>query len=66
MPEREGTYMDYLSGQCRELAERFRLSGEQTETLRKFVTDTSMRSWRNGNDYGFKRARNSGESPANE
>ena len=41
-------YLDILSGECRALAERFRLSGEQSDTLRHFVTDTAMRSWRNG------------------
>jgi hypothetical protein len=57
MPEEKtSTYLDFLSGQCRELAERFRLSGEHTEALRKFVVETSVRSWRNGRDSGFKRA----------
>jgi hypothetical protein len=57
MPEEKtGTYLDFLAGQCRALAQRFRLSGEQSEILSKFVIDTSVKSWRNGRDSGFKRA----------
>ncbi len=59
MPEeRTSTYLDFLSGQCRELAARFHLSGEHTEALRKFVVETSIRSWRNGHDSGFKHSQN--------
>ena len=39
-------YLDILSGECRALSERFRLSGEQSDMLREFVTDTAMKSWR--------------------
>jgi hypothetical protein len=58
------TYLDVLSGQCRELAERFRLSGEQSEALKKFVTETAIKSWRNGRDSGYKRARLEGKGDA--
>lgn len=50
-------YLDVLSGECRALAERFRLSGEQSDALRQFVTDTAMKSWRNGRAVGFLRAK---------
>ena len=60
-------YLDILSGECRALAERFRLSGEQSDTLRHFVTDTAMRSWRNGRATGYVHAKKEleGGSPAN-
>ncbi len=54
--QRPKNYLDLLSGECRALAERFRLSGEQSETLRRFVTDTAMKSWRNGRAVGWMRA----------
>lgn len=59
MPElgRPKTYLDILSGECRALAERFRLSGEQSDALRQFVTDTAMKSWRNGRATGWDRAK---------
>jgi hypothetical protein len=53
--QRPKNYLDLLSGECRALAERFRLSGEQSETLRHFVTDTAMKSWRNGRAVGWIR-----------
>jgi hypothetical protein len=58
-------YLDILSGECRELAERFRLSGEQSDALRRFVTDTAMKSWRNGRAVGWRRREEAGESAAN-
>ena len=51
-------YLDILSGECRALSERFRLSGEQSDLLREFVTDTAMRSWRNGRACGWIRGKN--------
>ncbi len=51
-------YLDILSGECRALSERFRLSGEQSDMLREFVTDTAMRSWRNGRAVGWLRGKN--------
>ncbi len=54
--QRPKNYLDVLSGQCRALAERFRLSGEQSDALRQFVTDTAMKSWRNGRAVGWMRA----------
>jgi hypothetical protein len=51
-------YLDILSGECRVLAERFRLSGEQSDMLRDFVADTAMRSWRNGRACGWIRGKN--------
>jgi hypothetical protein len=51
------TYVEILSGECRALAERFRLSGEQSDILRQFVTDTAMRSWRNGRATGYVHAK---------
>jgi len=59
MPEtgKPKNYLDVLSGECRALAERFRLSGEQSDALRQFVTDTAMKSWRNGRAVGFIRAK---------
>lgn len=54
--QRPKNYLDLLSGECRALAERFRLSGEQSETLRQFVTETAMKSWRNGRAVGWMRA----------
>jgi hypothetical protein len=48
-------YLDILSSECRALAERFRLSGEQADALRRFVTDTAMKSWRNGRAVGWLR-----------
>ncbi len=51
-------YLDILSGECRALSERFRLSGEQSDLLREFVTDTAMRSWRNGRAVGWIRGKN--------
>jgi len=56
-PQRPKNYLDVLSGECRCLAERFRLSGEQSDALRQFVTDTAMKSWRNGRAVGFIRAK---------
>ncbi len=53
---RPKNYLDVLSGECRCLAERFRLSGEQSDALRQFVTDTAMKSGRNGRAVGFLRA----------
>jgi len=50
-------YLDILSGECRALSERFRLSGEQSDLLREFVTDTAMRSWRNGRAVGWIRGK---------
>jgi hypothetical protein len=55
--QRPKNYLDILSGECRALAERFRLSGEQSDALRQFVTDTAMKSWRNGRAVGFIRAK---------
>ena len=51
-------YLDILSGECRALSERFRLSGEQSDLLREFVTDTAMKSWRNGRAVGWIRGKN--------
>ena len=51
-------YLDILSGECRALSERFRLSGEQSDLLREFITDTAMRSWRNGRAVGWIRGKN--------
>jgi hypothetical protein len=51
-------YLDLLSGECRALSERFRLSGEQSDMLREFVTDTAMKSWRNGRAVGWIRGKN--------
>ncbi len=56
-PQRPKNYLDVLSGECRELAERFRLSGEQSDALRQFVTDTAMKSWRNGRAVGWLRGK---------
>jgi hypothetical protein len=55
--QRPKNYLDILSGECRCLAERFRLSGEQSEALRQFVTDTAMKSWRNGRAMGWLRSK---------
>ncbi len=59
MPElgKPKNYLDILSGECRALAERFRLSGEQSDALRQFVTDTAMKSWRNGRATGWRHAK---------
>jgi len=54
---RPKTFLDILSGECRALAERFHLSGEQSNVLKEFVTSTAMRSWRNGRAVGFLRAK---------
>lgn len=56
--EKPKTYLDILSGECRALSERFRLSGEQSDMLREFVTDSAMRSWRNGRACGWIRGKN--------
>lgn len=52
---RPKNYLDILSGECRDLAERFKLSGDQADQLRQFVTDTAMKSWRNGRAVGWLR-----------
>jgi hypothetical protein len=52
---RPKNYLDILSGECQALAERFRLNGDERETLRQFVTDTAMKSWRNGRAVGWLR-----------
>ncbi len=54
---RPKNFLDVLSGECRCLAERFRLSGEQSDALRQFVTDTAMKSWRNGRAVGWLRGK---------
>jgi len=51
-------YLDILNGECKALAERFRLSGEQSDMLRDFVADTAMRIWRNGRACGWIRGKN--------
>ena len=48
-------YLDILKGECHALAERFRLSGEQSDILCEFVTDTAMKSWRDGRTVGWIR-----------
>jgi len=51
-------YLDILNGECKALAERFGLKGEQEDMLREFVCDTAMRSWRNGRAVGWIRGKN--------
>jgi hypothetical protein len=61
--EKRKPFLDVLSGECRALSERFRLSGEQSDALREFVTNTAMRSWRNGRNVGWLRAREGKPEP---
>ena len=66
--EKRKPFLDVLAGECRTLAERFRLSGEQSDMLREFVTKTALRSWRNGQNVGWLRAKegkpDAGTAPA--
>jgi len=51
-PPHPKNYIDILSEECRALAEclttRLGLNQEQSDALRQFVTDTAIKSWRNG------------------
>lgn len=51
------SFLEAITSDCRALAERFHLNGEQTDVLREYVTTTAMHSWRNGRAIGWERAR---------
>lgn len=55
--ETEQPFMDVLSGECRALAERYKLTKDQYDILLDFVTTVAMRSWRNGRTVGWTYAR---------
>lgn len=38
------------------MVEMFRLSSENSDLFRQFVTDTAMKSWRNGRATGWRHA----------
>lgn len=54
---KERPFLDVIAGEVRAVAERFKLTPEQSDALREFVATTAMRAWRNGRNIGWLRAK---------